>query len=263
MIKKYIVYTLLCFIPQTSLLAITPIKAICFDVETVLETDDMRAANYVGKVDSLRYLRQVGHLPCQKDLFAQLMKAPAESTEYTYNNELRMPLIFSDWLMSVQPAPVLLTKILNFLQSSKISDIEKTIFSNIIKMMFTPTSLIDTRKVIKPTEQLLNQLKQKGYKLYLTGNWIHVDVLRQNFDKLLTNFSGIFVSGKLQELKPSQDFYTAVLQNIHLTAADVLWIERESHFVSKAKQYNLNMILYNPKHVKDTVKELQQFGINV
>lgn len=259
MIKKYILYILLCVTPQS----LYPIKAICFDVETILETDDMRASSYVGKVDSLRYLRQVGHLPCQNDLFTQLMKVPADSTEFTYNNELKMPLVFSDWLMCVQPANTLLTKILNFLENAKITDIEKTILSNIIKMMFTPTSLIDTRKVIKPAEQLLNQLKQNGYKLYLTGNWIHVDVMQQKFDKLLSNFSGIFVSGKLKKLKPSQDFYNTVLQRINLTAADVLWIERESNFVSKAKQYNLNMILFNPKYTKDTIKDLQKFGINL
>lgn len=259
MIKKYILYIFFCAAPQY----LYPIKAICFDVETILETDDMRASNYVGKIDSLRYLKQVGHLPCQSDLFKQLIQVPAESTEITYNNELKMPLVFSDWLICAQPANVLLTKILKFLENAKITDIEKTILSNIIKMMFTPTSLIDTRKIIKPTTLLLHQLKQKGYKLYLTGNWIHVDVMQQKFEKVLNNFSGIFVSGKLQKLKPSQDFYNTVLQKINLNSSDVLWIERESNFLLKAKQYKLNMVLFNYKNPRDIIKDLQSFGVKL
>lgn len=252
-------YILLSLTPHS----LYPIKAICFDVETILETDEMRASGYVGKLDSLRYLKQVGHLPNQNDLFTQLTKVPAESTEFTYNNELKMPLVFSDWLMCVQPASTILTKVLNFLQNSKISDIEKTILGNIVKMMFTPTSLIDTQKIIKPTESLINQLKNKGYTLYLTGNWIHVDVLKQNFSNLLSKFSGVFVSGQLKELKPSQNFYNAVLQKINLNSADVLWIERETNFAAKAKPYNLKMILYNPKYAKDAIKDMQKIGINI
>lgn len=239
------------------------IQAICFDIETILETDDMRAAHYVGKLDSLRYLRQVGHLPCQNDLFTKLMPIPAESTEFTYNNELKMPLIFSDWLTGLQPATTLSNKVLNFLQNSKLTDIEKTILSNIVNMMFTPASLIDTQKLIKSTEHLVHQLKQKGYTLYLTGNWIHIDLVQQKFEKFLNNFSGFYVSGKLHKLKPTQDFYNTVLEKINLSAADVLWIERESNFTKKAKQYHLNMILLEPKYTKTLKQDLQKFGINL
>ena len=260
--KKHLFYFLLCIAPQSIILAKSPIKAICFDIETIFETDNMKASSYVGKVSSLQYATRAGHLPCQEDLFAQLMKVPAKSINYTYNNDLKMPLIFSDWLTNMQSQQTLLTKTLAFLDDSKLSNVEKKVLGNIVTMMLTPSALTDTQKVIRSTEKLIIQLRQNGYKVYLTGNWAHIDSLRENFSATLGLFHGIFVSGKMHMLKPYQEFYDLILQKINLTAADVLWIEKESTFVSKIKTLKLNALHLDPKHAKHFISELHAFGIN-
>ncbi len=70
--------------------------ALFFDVEAIFHTNSMRASSYIGKIDSLRYLSSVGHLPSQEDLFKQLKSVKAQSTQVTYNKNLAMPLIFSE-----------------------------------------------------------------------------------------------------------------------------------------------------------------------
>lgn len=263
MSKKHIAFTFFYFFFSPMTFSKDPIKAICFDIETLFETDDMKAAHYVGKIDSLRYLKQVGHLPCQADLFTHLANVPAQSTFFTYNNELKMPLIFADWLTKLQPATAILTQTLNFLKNSKLSEIEKKIFGNIVTMMLTPMSLIDTQKVIRPTETLVASLKKKGYQVFLAGNWAHFESLQQSFDKILQIFNGVFVSGKLHLLKPSQEFYTTILEKINLHPAHVLWVEKESNFLPKAKEYNLNMIRYNTKQPKSIEQDLKKFNISL
>lgn len=263
MSKKHVFLALFCLFLSPPIFSKESIKAICFDIETLFETENAKAANYIGKIDSLRYLKQVGHLPCQADLFKFLANVPAQSTFSTYNNDLKMPLILADWLVKLQPATSLLTETLTFIKNSRLSEIEKKVFGNIVTMMLTPTSLIDTQKVIRPTEALVASLKKKGYQLFLVGNWAHLDSLQQNFGKNLQAFNGVFVSGKLHLLKPSKEFYTTILENINLDSAHVLWIEKESNFLLKAKEYNLQMIRYNTNQPKSIEQDLKSFNVNI
>lgn len=263
MLKKQLLYTLLCCTPWTFIQTKAHIRAICLDIETIFETNDMKASSYVGKIDSLRYLKTIGNLPCQKDLFSKLEKVPAQSNIFTYNDGLKMPLILSDWLTHEQSASACLSKILSYLTTSTLPDIQKKILGNIIKMMMHPDALVDTQKLIPSTEKLIEQLKQKGYKLYLTGNWAHLESLQKEFGRSLQNFSGIFVSGKIKLLKPHQTFYTAVLEKINIDSSEILWLEKEPNFISQMKKYNFHVIHYDPKDKKTIYKDLQSFGITL
>ncbi len=248
---------------QPLLEAKNQIKVICFDIETIFETNENKAANYVGRINSLLYLKETGHLPCQKDLFTKLSKVPATTTLITYNNDLQMPLIFSDWLINTQPAVQLLKKITSFLHASHLASIEQKIFENITTMMLTPTSLVDTQKVISGTTELVSQLRNKGYKVYLTGNWAHLESLQSAFAQALKLFHGIFVSGKMHQLKPHPAFYETILTTLDLDTSDILWIEKEVHFATKAKQLQLPVLKINPKNLKQITQDLQTFGIYV
>lgn len=261
MLRNYLLYTLLCIAPCDLIQSKAPIKAICFDIETILETDDMRASGYVGKLDSLFYMKKVGHLPCQKDLFENLAKVPAQSNLLTYNNNLKMPFIFSDWLLNQQSATTCLNKTLTYLTTSSLSDIEVKVLGNIVRMMMTPSSLIDIQKIIPTTEKLIAQLKQKGYKLYLTGNWANLESLQKDYGRLLQNFSGVFLSGKMHQLKPYQDYYDTVLNQIAIDPSQVLWLEKELNFVTQMKKYGFSVIQYNPKDKKTIYKDLDHYGI--
>ena len=127
--------------------------------------------------------------------------------------------------------------------------------------MFHPPSLVDTQKVIGATENLIRQLKQKGYKVYLVGNWSHIETLQKEYQSLLSLFSGIFVSGKLGYLKPYKEFYTTIMEQINFESSQILWLEKESHFITKAKSHGLQIIQFNHKDKKTIFNDLKQYGI--
>lgn len=237
--------------------------AIFFDVEAIFHTNSMRASGYIGKIDSLRYLSAVGHLPSQEDLFKQLKSVKAQSTQVTYNKNLTMPLIFSDWLACVQSASKLKDTILKYFSHKNISDIEKKVLFAIVSMMMTPQHLADTQEVSSKIENVLSKLKASKTKIFLVGNWAHAASLKSEFPEIFRLFDGVFVSGDLHLLKPTQEYYNAVLSKSGILAEQSLWIETESKFATAAKNYGLNVVNFNPDHHDELVKALRSQGFAV
>ena len=237
--------------------------ALFFDVEAIFHTNSMRASSYIGKIDSLRYLSSVGHLPSQEDLFKQLKSVKAQSTQVTYNKNLAMPLIFSDWLAAVQPNTKLKDIIQKYFNHKNISDIEKKVLYAIVSMMMTPQHLADTQEVSSKIETLLSKLKTCKVKLFLVGNWAHIGSLRSEFPEIFKLFDGVYVSGDLHLLKPTQEYYNLVLAKSGIMAQDALWIETESKFTTSAKSYGLNVTTYNIDHHDELIQTLRSYGLSV
>ncbi len=242
---------------------ISKVTALFFDIEAIFHTNSMRASSYVGKIDSLRYLSSVGHLPSQEDLFKQLKSIKAQSTQATYNKNLTMPLIFSDWLAAIQSNTKLKDIIQKYFAHKDISDIEKKVLFAIVSMMMTPQHLADTQEVSSKIETLLAKLKASKVKLFLVGNWAHIASLRSEFPEIFKFFDGVYVSSDLHLLKPTQQYYNTVLEKSGITSQDALWIETESKFATAAKSYGLNVASYNPDHHDELVKALRSYGFSV
>jgi FMN phosphatase YigB (HAD superfamily) len=237
------------------------ITAIFFDIEAIFTTDEMKASSYIGKINSLRYLSSVGHLPNQETLFKTLKGVKANSHQVTYNNNLEMPLILSDWLAQLQNNTKIKDIIHKYLSNKNLSDIETKVLISIVNMMLTPQNLADIQKVRSRIEQLLSSLRQKGYKLYLVGNWAHISSLKSFFPGIFNYFSGTIMSGDIHKLKPYQDYYQDVLAKTNIDANHALWIETESKFASRTKQYGYNVVLFN-KDYNSLIAGLHSFGIN-
>lgn len=239
------------------------IKAIFFDIEAIFQTDSMRASSYVGKIDSLRYLSQVGHLPSQQDLFNALKPIKATSSQITYNNNLEMPLILSDWLTNAQPREKIQDIIKRYLSNKNISDIEKKVLFAVVSMMLTPQHLADTQKIRSKIETILQALKQQHYKIYLVGNWSHIHSMRQEFPELFTLFSGIFVSGDIHTLKPHAPFYEYILNKTGIAKNNALWVEIEPNFAQNATKLGYLTAQFNPENPKALPGLLQKFNIHI
>ncbi len=238
------------------------ITTILFDVEAIFESDDMRASSYIGKINALHYIASTGHKPSQSELFKQLKPVKAISTELIYNNNLEMPLIFVDWLSQKQNNSKIKETIQKHLSNKNLSDIEVKVLMAIISMMLTPQHLADVQKVRPKMESILKNLRLKGYKLYLVGNWAHINSLKTEFSDIFKYFDGTTVSGDNHLLKPYQDYYEYVLEKNNIEAGQALWIETESNFASKAKQYGYNIALTD-KTAHSVMNGLRNFGIHV
>jgi putative hydrolase of the HAD superfamily len=171
-----------------------------------------------------------------------------------------MPLILSDWLAQLQSNDKIKDIIQKFLSNKKLSDIEIKVLLAIINMMLTPQNLADTQKVRPKIEQLLKTLRQKGYKVYLVGNWAHINSLKNHFSHIFSLFSGTITSGDIHMIKPYQEYYQEVFKKINSNPKEVLWIETESKFAARVKNYGYNVLLFN-KDYNSLVSGLRSFGI--
>jgi FMN phosphatase YigB (HAD superfamily) len=238
------------------------ITSIFFDVEAIFTTDEMKASSYVGKINSIRYITQLGHLPSQENLFKQLKGIKALSRDTTHNNNLEMPAILCDWLAQLQSNGKIKEIIQKHLSNKNLSDIEIKVLLAVVNMMLTPQSLADVQKVRPKIDQLLKTLRQKGYKLYLVGNWAHISSLKNQFSDLFNYFSSAIVSGDTHHLKPLHEYYQDVLKKTSTNSEQALWIETESKFVSRAKHYGYSVVFFN-KDYSSLITGLNNFGISV
>lgn len=239
------------------------ITALFIDVEAVFQTDSLRASSYIGKIDSLRYLSNMGRLPSQADLFKQLKSIKAKSSQVTYNNNLELPLILSDWLASAQSANKLKETIQKYFNNKNISDIEKKVLFAIVSMMLTPEHLAHTQKISSKMESLLEKIKRSGIKIYLVGNWAQISPLKSEFSHLFSLFTGVYVSGDLHLLKPSSEYYHTVLEKSGIKAEKALWIETEQKFIAKVKKLGMNVISYSHDNHDHFIRALRQLDIAV
>lgn len=259
---KLLLSTLLCASSYLSMTA-ENIKAVCIDVEALFETNEMRAGGYIGKFNALKYKVKTGHLPCKADVFKNLAAIPGTCKEKTCNENIDMPHILCDWLLHAQPFNNLKNKITDHLKKSKLSDIEKLVLINTINMMLTPKELADTQQTISFTQQLISTLRKNKYLVYLVGNWSDTPALKHEFQSLFNQCHGIFFSDTVHHLKPHQEFYNAVLEQTKLNPTEIVWIEKEKQFISKAQHLGMKVVSFNPKHPKETTTKLRLMGLKV
>lgn len=259
--KKNTIFLAIALIVSAISIQADKITTIFFDMESIFETDNMKASGYIGKIASLRYLSQVGNLPNQEDLFKQLKPIKALSTQITYNNNLELPLILSDWLTNKQSSNTLKNLIQRYLSNKNLSDIEVKVLLAVINMMLTPQHLADAQKVRSKMGQTLQKLKHAGYKVYLVGNWANIQSLRQYFPEIFQYTSGSFISGDIHLLKPYIEFYHHVLQALGLPSQQALWVETETKFYTKVQQHGFNVIKHNPHDYNSLTSSLKMFNI--
>ncbi len=238
------------------------ITTIFFDVEAIFESDDMKASSYIGKINALRYIATKGHKPSQAELFKQLKHVKAISTETIYNNNLEVPLILVDWLSQKQNNSKLKEIIQKYLENKNLADIEVKVLVAIINMMLTPHELADVQKIRPKIEILLKALRQKGYKLYLVGNWANIASLKNGFEEIFKYFHGIYVSGDCHLLKPYEEYYQYVFNKTDTNPKETVWIETEPKFAAKAKHYGYNAIL-GDKGYNSIVSGLSSFSVSI
>lgn len=239
------------------------ILAIFFDIETIFYTNKMRASGYIGKINSLRYASHVGHLPSQEDLFKQLKPLKAKSTEITYNNNLEMPLIFSDWLLATESSTKIKDTIQKYFANKDISEIEKKVLFAIVSMMLTPQDLADTQEVNAKIIKVIEKLKQQNVKIFLTGNWANITSLKMRFSEVFGLFNNVFMSGDLHLLKPSARFYQTVLTKSGMLENNCVWIESEPKFITQARKCGLNTISCPKDNHDSLLQGLRTLGFSV
>ncbi|MBP6869677.1 HAD hydrolase-like protein [Candidatus Babeliales bacterium] len=247
-------------------LSATFIKHIFVDINALVATSPTAASKIVGIINSMKYTARVGHIPSKSDFFKALKNVPAQSSQLTYNDDLVMPAILSDWLLGLQSNNTIRYIINQYLEKCSISEIEKTIFKNISSMMMNPAIFIDTQYLMKDIAKILHTLKKSGYNIYIIGNWDKESeqfLMKLLHGHFLPEARHCYFSSKAKQLKPHSEYFELLVEHFNVNIEESLIIDVEKNHVQAARHQGFSTILlhgHNPTQLKS---ELSRIGIKI
>lgn len=257
---------ILFFLSTSAIVEASTIKHIFIDINAIIKPSQTAASKIVGIISSIKYTAVVGHIPSRSDFFKALKDVPALTSQRTYNEDLVMPAILCDWLLGLQTNYAVRTAIFQYLETSPISDIEKTIFKNISSMMMSPSIFIDTQYLIKDFSKILHTLKKTGYTIYLIGNWdkeSEPHLMRLLSGNLLPDARHCFFSNKAKHLKPNTEYFEELLKQYNLKKQECLIIDVEKNHAQSARNEGFTTILLHGHNSVQLKSELARVGIRV
>ena len=254
------------FILATINVQASTVKHIFVDINAIIKPSQAAASQIIGIINSMKYTAVIGHIPSRADFFKGLKNVPACTEQQTYNEDLLMPAILCDWLLGLETNNTVRSAIFQYLDSSSITEIEKTIFKNISSMMLSPSVFIDTQYVLKDLVKILHKLKKSGYTVYLIGNWDKESepyLMRLLSGHSLPESKHCYFSNKAKQLKPNADFFNLLLKHYHLNKNECLIIDVEKTHAQSARNAGFNTILVHNHNAIQLKSELTRIGIRI
>jgi len=103
-------------------------------------------------------------------------------------------------------------------------------------------------EIVEPIEAnlvLLNEFKEKGYKLFLLSNFHReaFDMVFKKFD-FFGIFNGIFISSHYGLLKPEREIYVKMLREFSLNPHECIFIDDSPANISAAKELGIEGIVF-------------------
>ena len=239
----------------------TQLKAIIFDLDGVLfKTNELKAFQTIGVKTVAQHFVATGTFPSKKNLFKILENAPAMSTTPAFNDGIKMPQIMVDWQCGLQSIQSIDRIMKAHIDQSNIVIAEKETFYNIIDLMLDIDKLIATRTIIQEGKQLLYDLKQQGYRLYVLSNWdpSSFDHFVESFPEIFqwnggNMFDGIMTSGEVETLKPHKSIFTKLLKKFEINPQEALFIDDTIENVKAAQDLaDIKSVHCDPKNFQTT-----------
>jgi len=131
-----------------------------------------------------------------------------------------------------------------------------------IKITYLKKAIRNNFKEIKGTREIIEKLKEKGFKLGLLSDhskeWIYYCNKKFNYHKL---FHFIQYSFEVESCKTNTKTFKLLLKKLNENTKNCLFIDDNNKYIKVAKSVGLNTIQFkNPKQLK---KELKHFSINI
>lgn len=101
------------------------------------------------------------------------------------------------------------------------------------------------------TVEIINDLKNKGYKIGILFNLRLMDYKRykQQIEKI--NFDYIFLSYEMKCIKPSSDIYLQVIDVLDCEADNIIFFDDNQRNVNGAKQLGINAYQVTGENIKE------------
>lgn len=116
---------------------------------------------------------------------------------------------------------------------------------------------IDKQEVIAPTEQLIQELKEAGYKLYVLSNMSKEFIAFLRQVPVYRHFDGEVVSCEEGVCKPEKEIYELLLKRYALDPTETIFIDDRKENVEAAEKVGIEGFWFNRKDLEGTIRELR------
>lgn len=101
------------------------------------------------------------------------------------------------------------------------------------------------------TMEIINELKNKGYKVGLLSNLRLMDYKRYEEQIKKINFDYLFLSYEIKCIKPSSDIYLQVIDALNCEADNIIFFDDNQKNVNGAKQLGINSYQVTGENIKE------------
>lgn len=116
---------------------------------------------------------------------------------------------------------------------------------------------IDKQEVIAPTEKLIHDLKEAGYRLYVLSNMSKEFIAFLRRVPVYQYFDGEVVSCEEGVCKPEAEIYRRLLARYALNPAETLFIDDRKENVEAAEKEGITGFWFNRKDIEGTIEALR------
>ena len=125
------------------------------------------------------------------------------------------------------------------------------------------TDFYDYMPPFPETYELIKELKEKGYKIYLLSN-----ATPRFFDRYLDipafeYFDGLFISALYKLLKPNREIYEAFCNKFSLDPTECFFIDHLEANIEGAKKYGMQGFQFKAPDTTELRKALREQGVNI
>jgi len=140
---------------------------------------------------------------------------------------------------------------------------EKNLMTSIMELVLNPTVAENVIEPIKPTIQLIKQLKSNGYSVYLFANAPHelYTALQKKHASIIQLFDGTLFSCHTHMVKPNRSMFEHLIAHHNLNPKQCILIDDLPETAIVAKEFGMMPIIYRKHH--QMKKELKKLGVRL
>ena len=253
--------------PKKDMMMISPannqIKNIIFDLNEVLfQTSRSTYLKNVHHLIPYAFQRLIrGESFSIKHFFeAAISDIPSERNEQTaYHEGTPLPAIMNDW----QCGKDIYQIVLDHINAKKIPGSDKKFLRAIAKTCFDPQEFAASKKPILHTVQMVKDLKEAGYKVYVLSNWDaqSFPLFKEKQSEIMNLFDGIMISGNQGLVKPDVKLFERCVETFNLSPAECLFIDDQSINVQAAQAAGMSAFVFYSQDRPGIISSLQSYNI--
>lgn len=116
---------------------------------------------------------------------------------------------------------------------------------------------IDKQETIRPTEQLIEELKGAGYRLFVLSNMSKEFIAFLRQVPVYRHFEGEVISCEEGVCKPEKEIYQLLLSRYNLTPEETIFIDDRLENVEAAKREGIIGFHFNRRDIEGTIDQLR------